>query len=567
MNIFNNFSLGFSENSKKIIANILITLSFILYVLSIYNTKISVIPYYLDFGLIEVLPNTFALAILLLVISILIDIEKMNELKYIVLLVLLSEYIWGVRAFVVSYAFAHDAWGMGYIAKEIIEAGYFSIADQIKPAMYYIGWPGSFTYLAILVKITGIQIIDILKLYPLIITPVVFFSIYALFRTLTDNQLISRYAALFYLLVNNFIYVHWSPQSISLILFLVLILLMKKVEKTTHNSVKSFLIFIIIFSIIIIHPTMSLILIIFLICMYIIMKCKVYLKNISFDSIISPYFLKNLAIITILLFIFWSFYVSRNNTLTLINDTIPHLTNMFTSSETTSFAVKKITSLSIATKIRTWFFLISGLISIGYLTFTFLKKKEIKTYEIGFLMVAIVFYFIDINLAQAGFFERIFMIAYLSFSLVFGILYAKLNKKTYLLKYTFISFLLITFTFYDHDILDLYSESVINGYNFSLSNSNYKPVAISYDTYTIAQPFLVINDTLFFGPDVRVKDINISKPIQDYYIISDSESVKWWSFNNKGQINEYNNFYINISNSFLKVYENPATAVYLNQHY
>ena len=90
MNIFNNFSLGFSENSKKIIANILITLSFILYVLSIYNTKISVIPYYLDFGLIEVLPNTFPLAILLLVISILIDIEKMNELKYIVLLVLLS---------------------------------------------------------------------------------------------------------------------------------------------------------------------------------------------------------------------------------------------------------------------------------------------------------------------------------------------------------------------------------------------------------------------------------------------------------------------------------------------
>lgn len=566
MNILNDFSFRLSENSKKIIANILITLSLILYILSIYNTRISVIPYYLDFGLVEVLPNTFPIAILLLVVSILINIEKMNELKYIALLILLSDYIWGVRAFVESYAFAHDAWGMGYIAKEIIEAGTFSFADQIKPAMYYIGWPGSFINLAILVKITGIQIIDLLKIYPLIITPILFFSIYTLFRTLTSNQLISRYAALFFLLVNNFIYVHWSPQSISLILFISFILLMKKVEKSPHNFVKPFLMVIIIFSIIIIHPTMSLILIIFLVCMYIIMKCKVYLKNIYFDSIISLNLLKNLAIITILLFIFWSFYISTFNTLSLIKNTIPHLTNIFTSKETTSFVAKKITSLSIATKIRTWFFLISGFISMGYLTLNFLKKKEIKTYEIGFLIVAIIFYFIDINLAQAGFFERIFMIAYLSFSLVFGILYAKLNKKSYLLKYTFISLLLVTFTFYDHDTLDLYSDSVINGYSFSLSNSNYKPVAISYDTYTIAQPFLIINDTLFFGDNVRIKDINISKPIQSYYIISDSESIKWWNFNN-GQINQYNNFYINISNSFLKVYENPAIAIYLNQHY
>ena len=153
----NDFSMGISEYSKKIIAIILIILSFILYIFSVYNTKIPTIPYYLDFGLIEVLPKTFPLAIILLVVVMLYRIEKMGEFNYIILLVLLSCFIWGVRVFVESYAHAHDAWNMGYIAKEVIEAGRFSVADQNKPAMYYIGWPGSFVFLAFVVDITGMR--------------------------------------------------------------------------------------------------------------------------------------------------------------------------------------------------------------------------------------------------------------------------------------------------------------------------------------------------------------------------------------------------------------------------
>lgn len=565
MNKLNDFSLGLSENSKKITADILITLSFILYILSVYSTKIATIPYYLDFGLIEVLPKTFPLAIILLVGGMLFHIEKMSELKYIALLLLLSDYIWGIRAFVESFAFAHDAWGMGYIAKEVIETGSFSIADQSKPAMYYMGWPGSFVFLTILVKMTGIQIIDILKIYPLIISPILFFSVYVLFRTLSNNQLISRYAALFFLVVNNFIYIHWSPQSISLILFITLILLMKRLEKPVHSFITPSLILLTIFSIVIIHPTMSLILVIFLICMNIIVRYKLY-KNIFYDDCLTLNFLKLLTLISIILFIFWSIYIAKFNFSVLIKQTVPNLTNIFTSEKISSFAIGKVTSQTIGIKIRSLFFLISSLITIGYLTYTYLKNKEIKTYDTGFLMVAIAFYFIDINVTKGGFFERIPMMAYLSISLVFGMIYVKLNKKKQLLKYTFILFLLITFTFYDHDILDLYSESVINGYSFALSNGYGKSAAISADTYTIAEPFLILNYKLFLGEDARFKNINISIPIQNYYIISDSNAVKW-NFNAKGQINQYNDFLNNISSSFLKVYENPAIVIYLNRYY
>lgn len=565
MNKLNYLILGLSENSKKIIADILITLSFILFVLSVYNTKIATIPYFVDFGLIEVLPITFPLAIILLLVSILINIEKMSEFKYIVLLILLTEYIWGIRAFVVSYAFAHDAWAMGYIANKIIEAGNFSIADQYKPAMYYIGWPGSFVYLTIMVKTTGLKIIDILKIYPLIISPILFYSIYTLFRTLSKNQLISRYAALFFLIVNSFIYIHWSPQSLSLILFIILILLMKKIEKSAHSFILPSLIFMIIFSIIIIHPTMSLILIIFLICINSVIIYKIY-KDVFCDTLMSLNFLTSLTLMSIVLFIFWTIYMSEYNFSVLIKETFPHLTNFFTTEKISSFAVGKVSSQTIGVRIRSLFFTISFLITICYLAYTFIKKKEIKLYETGFIMVAIALYFIDINLTKGGYFERIPMMAYLSISLVFGLIYVNLNKKKQFLKYTFILFLLVTFTFYDHDILDLYSESVINGYSFSLSSGYGKSAAISADTYTIAEPFLILNNPLFFGEDARFKDINLSIPIQNYYIISDSNSVRR-NFYTLGQIDRYDNFLNSINNSFLRIYDNTAITVYLNPTY
>jgi len=564
MNKSNNFILGLSENSKNIIANILIVLSFILYVLSVYNTKVATIPYYLGFGLLEVLPITFPLAIILLAVSILINIEKMSELKYIALLILLSDYVWGIRVFVESYAFAHDAWGMGYIAKEVFETGNFSFADQIKPAMYYIGWPGAFIFLASLVHITGIQIIDLLKIYPILISPIQIFSVYALFRTFSRNQ--SRYAALFFLVVNNFIYTHWSPQSISIILFITLFLLIKKIEKSTHSLIAKSLIFITVFSIVVIHPTMSLILIIFLICLLILMVSKTYIKSVYFDTFLPLDYLTRLTLLSIVLFIVWNYYISNYNFNSLANQTLPNIANILTAEKTTSFAIQRATSLAIATKIRAWFFLFSGLITMGYLSYTFFKNKAIKTYEFSFLMTAIAFYLLDINLTKGAYFERIFMIAYLAISSIFGMIYIKFNEKKHLLKYTFISFLLITFTFYDHDILDLYSESVINGYSFALSNGYGKSAAISADTYTIAQPFLILNNTLFLGENARFKDINISLPIKNYYIISDSNAVKW-NFDAKGQINQYNDFISEISNNFSKVYENPAIIIYLNQHY
>jgi len=488
----------------------------------------------------------------------------MSELKYIALLILLSDYIWGIRVFVESYAFAHDAWGMGYIAKEIFDSGNFSFADQIKPAMYYIGWPGAFIFLVSLVHITGIQIIDIIKIYPIIISPIQIFSVYALFRTFSRNQ--SRYAALFFLVVNNFIYIHWSPQSISMIIFIALLLLMKKIEKSTHSLIANSLIFITVSSIIVIHPTMSLILIIFLICLIIIMISKTYIKNVHFDTVLPLDFLIRLTVLSIVLFIIWNYYMSNYNFNSLTKQTFPNLANILTAEKTTSFAIQRATSLAIATKIRAWFFLFSGLITIGFLSYTFFKNKRIKTYEYCFLMTSIGFYLLDINLTKGAYFERIFMIAYLAISSIFGMIYIKFKEKKHLLKYTFISFLLITFTFYDHDILDLYSESVINGYGFALSNGYGKSAAISADTYTIAEPFLLLNHTLFLGENARFKDINISIPIQNYYIISDSNAVKW-NFNTKGQINQYNDFFSKISNNFSKVYENPATIIYLNQHY
>lgn len=553
-----------SEYSKKIIAMILTILSLILYIFSVYNTKISTIPYYLDLGLIEVLPVTFPLAIILLVVVMLYRIEKMGEFNYIILLVLLSCFIWGVRVFVESYAHAHDAWNMGYITKEVIEAGRFSVADQNKPAMYYIGWPGSFVLLATLVDITGLQTIDILKVYPLIISPILFLSVYTLFKILSKNQLLSRYAALFFLIVNNFVYIHWSPQSISLVLFITLVLLMKQFENA-HSFLTSTLIVLTIFSIIIIHPTMSVLLIIFLICMYIIILLSNNIKNAYIDTHLSLNFLTTLLLISTLLFVYWNLFVSTYTFSGVIKDTIPILTNFIKSESTTSFAVSRVTSPTIATQIRSSFFFISSFITIGYLAYIFLKRKEIKIYETVFLMLAFAFAFIAFNLSKGAYSERVPMVAYLSTSLVFGLIYVKLNNKKRILKYTFISFLLITFTFYDHDILDLYSDGIINGYNFSFSNSNSKPTAISKDTYTMGIPFLILNDTLFLE-NVVFKNVNTSVPIQDYYIVSDSNVVKW-SFNSEKNMDNYTTFINNIDNDFARVYENPAITVYLNPKY
>lgn len=180
-------------------------------------------------------------------------------------------------------------------------------------------------------------------------------------------------------------------------------------------------------------------------------------------------------------------------------------------------------------------------------------------------MLAFAFAFIAFNLSKGAYSERVPMVAYLSISLVFGMIYVKLNNKKHLLKYTFISFLLITFTFYDHDILDLYSDSIINGYNFSFSNSNSKPTAISADSHTMGIPFLILNDTLFLE-HVVFKNVNISVPIQDYYIISDSNVIKW-GFNSDQNMNNYTIFINNINNNFSRVYENPAITVYLNPKY
>ena len=142
------------------------------------------------------------------------------------------------------------------------------------------------------------------------ISPILFFSVYALFRTLSNNQLLSRYAALFFLVVNSFVYIHWSPQSISLVLFITLVLLMKRVENA-HSFLTSSLIVLTIFSIIVIHPTMSLILIIFLICMYVIILLSKHVKNAHIDTRLSLNFLTALIVISTLLFAYWNLFVSQ----------------------------------------------------------------------------------------------------------------------------------------------------------------------------------------------------------------------------------------------------------------
>lgn len=540
-------------NQKKYIRILYYLLCIYIYI-DITNIKFTTIPYQLNFGLIELLPSNLYIIIIIFTLILIKNIEEFNEPEYILNIILLSIFIWETIVLVAEYPYGWDSWGMGFITNQLFYQGSYSNLNPANPGLYYIGWPGFFILSTFLMHISGLDIIKYMELYEIIIIPISYYFIYFIFKYVSKNILISRYATLFFILASNYLALIAVPQSVSIILFIIILYYIFR-DNSKNEFEWRLCLYLTLIALIITHPTMSFITIIYL---------AILLLLYLFFKIKYVYVYKILIFITVFFF-GWFIYNASYVFSKTIKQYYIYLSSIYLTEGATTLFISKTGYYAPASKIRTFFFVLTFLISVIYLVYAYKKRNNILVFETVALLTTIIFAVIDINIFKNAFLNRIMLIGYFGISLIFGRLYTSLSSinNSKIIRLTLLLILIVTFTFYDHEIRNFYSYSYINGYGFALDKSYGKSVALD-PSFSVAQPFLILNNNTTFG--THLEKTNISKNIDDYYIMVESDKSKW-VFKDNNQIKEYLNFSTKINNNFNIIYDNSVVIVYLNSRF
>lgn len=233
--LIRNKSSEFSLNERQKIYLILAFTSLILLFLAIWQVRLVIVESSAPLGPVSYLPVTywigFALIIITAVIAVL-DKELKKDTIFIIILVILGLFLFGIRVFLYECAQDTDSYYPVSIVYKLLREHHIDITNSPTLVSYYY-WPAIHFISASLLTITKVDLLEIMKYTPIFWIPCFVLIIYGIDKQLkltADHCFLLSILALssWWLAFSGFYY----PRFIAVILFL-LILMISLTPKTT----------------------------------------------------------------------------------------------------------------------------------------------------------------------------------------------------------------------------------------------------------------------------------------------------------------------------------------------
>jgi hypothetical protein len=511
-----------------------------------------------QFGLINVLPPVFPLSLFILTICILLSCFRKKELYFLLNLIVLSSAIWGTASFVEHYPRFWDSYYAGYTTDYIMKNGWstFPLAEDFKLDDFYLQYPGFFILFSIFVKISNIELLRLLKYYPVIASPLIFFSVYVLFIKILNKSIASKMAILTFLLLNSSIGVniHFCPQSYGLYLYSIIILILVDLSRE-----KIMLMLLMLFVLIFTHPLTYFFILLLIIIIYII-------YSINFKSLTDP--LANInrnrfIVFLIMIFMSWHIFVAT----VFFGRNIRNLLEIIVNAiywEARVVSILERRSLFLPSLINQIFFISTFAIVGLYFLYQYINKKPISFFNLAWLLTPIIFMFSAI-ITKGIWVERVDLFGYFPISLLMGFLINNIKSKKRF-KYLFIIIIIIFLfkalaTDYFGENMYLYSEGDMSAYRFSANFSEGSIFAHQKGSEFIH--FFNIN-LLAEEIPLEFKLLDLDKIPYDIILISD-RSILYFMIHRGNSYDEIYHHLINLQNNtdINHIYCNSKIKIYI----
>lgn len=542
-----------------LISQILLLWGIIFYIYSLYKTGIiSDIPPRDTFGLLDELNFFFYPSIIVVTISIIIQIinSRTKDYYFVASLLVLATILWATPTIVEKNPRTWDAWGVGFQTYNILQNGEidFTGTDYY---LSYLQFPGSFIFFAVFILVSRLDLFYFVKVYSFFSIPLTVLLLYYMYifltrtiskdmQTISENIQTARFSALIFILLNSYIHLHISPENIGWLLFFVLITLLLSIKKSVMFKL---LFYIILFAIVITHPTTGILTFLFFSFMTILNKF------IGKDSIDKYYII---WIMFASMFISWLIFMSQKMTENNINNILT-ITSSIVANESMSASIIPIIH-SLPQNIRLYTFAIGMVITLIYII-----KKPNLTFSALFLS-SISFYFFS-QFSNIAFIERTYQIGYIIISLTIAYMIVNINHLS--VKFLPIIFLISTSTLYVYEYRDINPDNLISGYDFILDNFNNSFTILQISSQS--QIYLLIDlknvhKLDFMKPRMEniLKDKRNNSKISFPRVIglsdkSEGEAIKMGF----GKEYDYIKDYIDNNRTFNKIYETTIMKTYV----
>ncbi len=236
-----------SVKQRKIMGSLLTLMGVVLWLYLIATYQVWWVHPDNIFGLYQVIPIWFWLGIFSLISGIIIMIDCVPKYFFMFQIIILNIMVWVTPVLIEPNARVTDPWNHFENVSLILSYGHIPSSD----ITLYMSWPGTFLYSAIGLEMSGIHSYDFLKYYPIFSSIIFLLGYYVLIQHISKNDMVRKLALLTHILMNAWLQFHFSPQSIGLIIFpLIIIALYFKSSRIWQITG-----LLLILSLIISHPT------------------------------------------------------------------------------------------------------------------------------------------------------------------------------------------------------------------------------------------------------------------------------------------------------------------------
>lgn len=171
------------------------------------------------FGLYQVIPFWFWLGVVSMTLGMFIMMDSSPGYFFAFQFIMLNIMVWVTPSIIEPNARVTDPWNHYENISWILSG------NHIPPGVTtYINWPGTFIFGSIFLEVSGAFYQDFLKFYPLISSTVFIIGYWILLNYLVDDPIHRKLAMMIHIPMNVWLQFHFSPQSVGLMLFPLIIL-------------------------------------------------------------------------------------------------------------------------------------------------------------------------------------------------------------------------------------------------------------------------------------------------------------------------------------------------------
>lgn len=265
-----NLDINKIKENRHYLGIILSFIGILIWGVSILTFKIWWVDPKYELGLFQALPVYFWLAISLHLIGTLIGIESKKSSTFIFQIIILNLMIWGTPIFIEPNARILDAWTWLGTTETILNSGHIYVNSS--PTHFYLQWPGSFVFNAILLNLTQVSPTLYLQYYPLLATTIFILGYYLWIKNIIKNKAVRRFSIILFIFLNVWLQFHFSPQAFGLMLLPLILLTISK-----RGLAWKIVLLLLFTSLLLSHPTTTLFLLIIVFC-YTILKMWLTLR-------------------------------------------------------------------------------------------------------------------------------------------------------------------------------------------------------------------------------------------------------------------------------------------------